>query len=354
VAETKKPIHFTALDGLRGLMALGVVIAHVKLAWFPGAHIMMDIFFVISAFLITFTLRKSIAKGRSIQLITFWKRRLLRLYPALITVVVVYVCVAFFLHDNMAPLLKDALTTLLYVSNFTKLEGYVYPHFFGHTWSLSIEEQFYLLWPIMLVLMLKFNMLWRIRIPIFLAMIVASILWRLHLVDAGVPWSRLYYGSETRIDAFVVGGLLAFYWDDLIALSNRSRVFLSLLRASALALLVAVIVWDPKIVYYFKWQQPVVLFLSCLVIVLLTRDDTAYLQRFFSHKIPAALGVRCYGIYLWHWPLIWLLIVHTDLEAPAIFAITMPVTLALSWLMYKYIELPILKRRPVITPAASP
>ena len=251
----------------------------------------------------------------------------------------------------MTPLLKDAAVTLLYVSNFTKLENYVYPHFFGHTWSLSIEEQFYLLWPIMLVLMLKFEALWKLRVPIFLALIVASIAWRLHLVDSGVPWSRLYYGSETRIDAFVVGGLLAFYWDDLIALSNRQSWFLFVLRASAFALFVIVLVWDPKVVYYFKWQQPVVLFLSCLVIVLLTRDENALLQKLFSHKVPAALGVRCYGIYLWHWPLIWLLLVHTDIEAPALFAITMPATLILSWLTYKYVEMPILMRRPGNTPA---
>jgi peptidoglycan/LPS O-acetylase OafA/YrhL len=334
-------------------MALGVVVAHVEITWFPGAHIMMDIFFVISAFLITFTLRKGIAREHDIQLLTFWKRRLMRLYPALITVVVTYLLVAMLLHDDMKPLLKDGLLTLLYVSNLTKLHNYVYPHFFGHTWSLALEEQFYLFWPILLVVLLKIEVLWRARIALFLSLIIASIAWRYYLVDSGAEWSRLYYASDTRIDAFIVGGLLAFYWDELLALSHRSKTFLYILWASAAALFAAVLVWNPKVVYYFKWQQPVVLLLSCLVIILLTRDEKGFLQRLFSHKVPAALGIRCYGIYLWHWPLIWLLMVHTSLGAPAIFLITMPATLLLSWMMYKYIEAPILKLRPSTAKAKS-
>lgn len=334
-------------------MALGVVFAHVNLAWFPGAHIMMDIFFVVSAFLITFTLRKGIQKRRTIQLRTFWKRRLLRLYPALITVVVTYVVLAFMLQQNMEHILKDGLVTLLYVSNFTKLQDYVYPHFFTHTWSLSIEEQFYLAWPILLVLMLKIPALWRLRNQIFFGLIVASIVWRIYLVESGVQWSRLYYGSETRIDAFIAGGLLAFYWEQLVEASRKHRHVLFMLRAAAPALLLTVLLWDPKVSYYFIWQQPTVLLLSSLVIILLIRDENGFLQRVFSHPMPAALGVRCYGIYLWHWPLIWLLLVNTSLSRLAVLFITFPVTLALSWLMYRYIEEPILKRRPSIDQATN-
>ncbi len=329
-------------------MAIGVLLAHVKMAWFPGAHIFMDIFFVISAFLITTTLKKGIEKRHEIQLKTFWSRRLLRLYPALVTVVVTYTIIAFFVQDAMAPILKDGLLTLLYVSNFTKLENYDWPHFFGHTWSLSIEEQFYLVWPVLLVLLLRFDALWRLRVPLLTTAIVASICWRLYLVGSDAQWERLYYGSDTRIDAFIVGGLLAFFRDDLLALADKSKLFLGFLHIATVSLFLAVALWDPKILYYFIWQQPTVLILTCLTIVLLTRDADSVVRRLFSNPILAWMGVRCYGIYLWHWPMIWLLLVNTKIREFELLAIVFPATMLLSWAMYKYIEEPILKRRPAM------
>jgi len=169
----------------------------------------MDIFFVLSAFLITLTLKDNINDNHHIPLLTFWKRRLLRLYPALITVVIFYLTIALFLNSQMQPLLKDSLLTILYVSNFSKLYDYVYPHFFGHTWSLSIEEHFYLVWPLLLIGLLKSHFLRKIRIPLLTCLIVLSVLWHWYLIESNEPWSRLYYGSDTRIDAFIVGGLLA-------------------------------------------------------------------------------------------------------------------------------------------------
>ncbi|MDG2047314.1 MAG: acyltransferase [Halioglobus sp.] len=338
-------VHFNALDGLRGLMAIGVIVAHVNLEWFPGAHIMMDVFFVISAFLITFSLKRGIEKRQTIPLLNFWKRRLLRLYPALITVVVSYLLLASLIVNNMWPLVKDGLHSLLYISNFTKLHNYNFPHFFGHTWSLGIEEQFYLAWPIFLVCILKIDTLWKHRTFLMFAIIFFSATWRYYLYVSGAEWSRLYYGSETRIDAFVAGGLLAFHWDDLVNFVKKNRFNLLVFQSSIVALSAAVIFWDTKASVYFAWQQPVVLLLSSAVIVLLTHNGNGVLQRFFSHRHLTALGVRCYGLYLWHWPLIWLLLGYTDLSKLAILVIVLPVTFILTWLMYKYIEEPILKRR---------
>lgn len=347
--EEKPQYHFSALDGLRGLMAIGVVVAHINLAWFPGAHIMMDVFFVISAFLITLTLIRGLEKRSKIHLRLFWQRRLLRLYPALLTVVITYSIIAAFFIDNLVPIFSDGIMSLLYVSNFNKLHDYTLPHFFGHTWSLSIEEQFYLAWPTLLVLLLKIDALWERKTLVFLSIIVASISWRVYLVNSGAEWSRLYYGSDTRIDAFLAGGLLAFYWKDLVEWSKQKRFFLKALQFSTFALFAAIIFWNPKVVAYFAWQQPIILLLSCGAIITLTRDKNGLLQRFFSHKIPASLGIRCYGLYLWHWPLIWLLLVLTDLSKPVLFAIVVPATLILTWLTYKYIEEPILKRRPTVS-----
>lgn len=150
----KKSSHFPAIDTMRGTIALAVLIAHVNMNWLPHVHIAMDIFFSISAFLITLTLIKNIEENGKISLLTFTKRRLLRLYPALVFCIVPYTIAAYFFVDNFQFIINDAFLTLIYASNFSKLSNYIYPHFFGHTWSLAIEEHFYIIWPSLLTLLL--------------------------------------------------------------------------------------------------------------------------------------------------------------------------------------------------------
>ena len=342
----KKNTHFPAIDGLRGIFALAVLTAHVNMTWLPHVHIVMDIFFTISAFLITITLIKNIEKNKKIALLTFTKRRLLRLYPALIFCVVPYTIAAYFLVDNFQFIINDAFLTLVYASNFSKLSNYVYPHFFGHTWSLAIEEHFYIIWPSFLALLLINRAAWKYAVYLLLLIMLASIIWRLYLVNNGAEWSRLYYASDTRIDAFVVGGLLAFMQIKLNTIYEKTVFFKNILILLSLCMFAALYLFDPKISYYFIWQQPLVLFLSCALIFIMTRNDKNIIEKLFSSKVLQWTGVRCYGIYLWHWPIIWLLISKTDISKPLLFIIVLPFTLLMAWFSYKYIEEPILRRRP--------
>ena len=204
--------YYPALDGVRGWMAFGVLLAHVKLSWFPGAMILMELFFVISGFLITSIIWREVQRRGKIDLLTFWKRRLQRLYPVLLLVVITCTSVACLVVEDPLPSLKDALATLLYVSNFTKLHDYVYPTIFGQTWSLGIEEQFYLLWPLLFWAGVKFRYSAAGLTTVLICVAVACILWKMHLVSSGAPWSRLYYAPDTRLDAFVAGGLLALFY----------------------------------------------------------------------------------------------------------------------------------------------
>ncbi|MEO4048041.1 acyltransferase [Pseudomonas sp. CAU 1711] len=337
--------YFPALDGLRGLMALGVIFAHVKLSWFPGAQIMMDIFFVISGFLITLILLRNIERTGQLQLFKFFSRRVRRLYPALMLVIVVYLIAAVFLVHDLAPVWEDAVRTLLYYSNWTKLNAHVYPTYFEHTWSLSIEEQFYLLWPALLLVVLKLR-LSRVKVLLlFAGFMVVAVAWRNFLINEGVEWSRVYYGLDTRMDAFFMGGILALAWDAWGEGWHRSPVFLRLMQASALVLCALVLFCKPREIYYFVWQQSLVLLLSSATILVLIAPTKNRLKSFLSCRPIQGIGLMCYGIYLWHWPLLWLLVVKFNFSPIINLAIVMPSTLLLAYLTYRYVELPILSRR---------
>lgn len=341
--EVRQDSYFPALDGLRGVMAMGVIVAHVNLAWFPGAPIMMDIFFVISGFLITSILLRGIEKTGSVALLSFWKRRLLRLYPALLVVVLSSLFVAWWCVDDITPVAKDAVASIFYYSNWTKIYDYVYPSMFGHTWSLSVEEQFYLLWPVLFSLALAAR-LRSVHILVLLALLAgAAMLWRYYLISQEVPWSRLYYALETRMDAFVVGGILALGFGALRerAVRGEWHAFLSL---CALALLLLVVLGRPREIAYFFWQQSLALLLSAAVILLLTSPRDSFLKRLFCSRWCVFLGERCYSLYLWHWPIIWLLLVETEATKITILLIAIPLTLLLSSLTYAFVEAPFLSR----------
>ncbi len=330
--------YFPGLHGLRGLMAMGIIVAHVNQEWFPGAAIIMDMFFVISGFLITSIMLREIEKSGSIALFRFWGRRLQRLYPALLAVVVLTLPVAWLLSENFKAISQDALSSVLYYSNWTKIYEYIYPSMYGHTWSLSVEEQFYLLWPLIFFLSLAARL--RIKQILMLLMLIslASLAWRHHLIDSGAPWSRIYYALETRMDAFVAGGILAICF---IRLHEKldGRIGHAVLNLCTLALVILLCVGRPREIEYFYWQQSLALILSAAIILQATSLREGLIKRLFCSRPCVYLGERCYSLYLWHWPIIWLLLTETQATKTTILMITVALTLFLSSLTYRFVEI---------------
>lgn len=345
--------YYPALDGVRGWSALCVLIAHVHLAWLPGAMVLMDLFFAISGFLITSIIWRGARKRGRIDLLQFWKRRLQRLYPVLLLVVAVFTLAAYILLEDPVPSYKDALTTLLYVSNFTKLYDYVLPTLFGQTWSLGVEEQFYLLWPLLFWLFLQLRLEMR-GVTIFLGCLaLACMLWKAYLIHSGVPWSRLYYAPDTRLDAFVVGGMLAIYHPRLLAWC-QSRLAHGVLVLAGCALIVLVAYATPREMVYFLWQQSLALVLSAALILLLTSPRPSLFKWLFSLRPSVFVGQRCYSIYLWHWPIIWLLLVTVRPDPLVMLIIVAPLVMVLSCLSYHYLELPFMSRRNTLSEFPQP
>ena len=337
--------YLPGLDGLRGVMAIGVLSYHVRPAWFPGAPAFMDVFFLISGFLITLVLQKNVSRTGTLQLVRFWKRRLQRLYPALLAMVMTYTLVAFLLLDDVGHVLRDGAETLLYVSNLTKLYDNAFPTFFGHTWSLSVEEQFYILWPLLFLASIRARLYGKPMLALLAGVMVAAIAWRLYLIDAGAPWSRIYYSLETRMDAFIIGGMSAFAWQAWASRWLHRDLVHYVLCGCAVGLALMLAVARPMEMDYFRWQQSAVLVLTAATVLLLSSSRSSWIRSLLSSRMLVALGVRSYGIYLWHWPLIWLLAVKTQFSGLALLAIVLPSAIAVSALTYHYIERPVLAAR---------
>jgi peptidoglycan/LPS O-acetylase OafA/YrhL len=346
----------SALDGLRGLAVAAVLAFHGGVGWLPGGFLGVDTFFVLSGYLITTLLIREWASTGRIALGAFWARRARRLLPAL-AVVVVAVCVVgrVVVPPAEAALLRaDALAALAYVANWGMIwrdVGYftqtAAPSLLQHTWSLGIEEQFYLVWPVLLVLLLRARTRrgHRLTVPLVVAVlgIAAStcacvVLTRLHADP-----SRLYFGSDTRALAVLVGcavALCAARWP-----RTSARVRATLAVAAAAGAVAAAWLWS-HVGGADGCLYPGGLLLAALATaavlahaVVVPESVTA---RLLSLPGLPALGRISYGVYLWHWPLFaWLDAERTGLSGAALFGTRCAATLVAAVVSFVLVERPL-------------
>lgn len=211
--------YMPGLDGLRALAVVAVLLYHADLGWFRGGFLGVDVFFVISGYLITALLLAEWDGHARIDCVGFWLRRARRLLPALLLLLASTLLFAVvFLPDEVAGLRGDALAALLYATNWyfvfeqrSYFETFGRPSLLLHLWSLAVEEQFYILWPLLFALGMR--VLGRRRfLPVVLAGAAASALAMALLYQPDSDTSRIYYGTDTRVAGLLVGAALAFVW----------------------------------------------------------------------------------------------------------------------------------------------
>ena len=204
-----KPQYIPSLDGLRGAAILAVMIFHASPLYLRGGFIGVDIFFVLSGYLITTLLIKEYEEKRKINLKYFYMRRILRLLPALVLFLCGTLILSFFFpHPKNITTIKDVLIVLFYIANWFKAFHVRFSTFYAHTWSLSIEEQFYIFWPPLFIILCRV-IANRLYISVVVGMLViSSAILRIILIAEGYSYERLYSGLDTRADSLLIGCFL--------------------------------------------------------------------------------------------------------------------------------------------------
>ncbi|WP_459790563.1 acyltransferase family protein [Arthrobacter sp. AD-310] len=311
-----------ALDGIRTIAVAGVFLFHTATALVPGGSIGVDVFFTLSGFVITLLiLKERLATGR-LGLGVFYGKRLARLWPALLVV-----CAAVLAGGLLFPSsgwggeAGFVLPAAAYVMNLARTGAFaesITGGTLGPTWTLAVEEQFYLVWPLLLLALLRF---WKVRTAAWITAGLAGafVLERIILVAAGAPLNRLYNGPDTRADELLIGCALALMFT---CLRQGSRLHASLAAAArragplaAAALLAAVFLLEepthagPWFSVFWAVGPAVLSVLAALLIGSLVLQPAGFLGRFLSHPWLAWPGRELsYGMYLWHMPVYLLLL----------------------------------------------
>ena len=340
--------YLPGVDGLRALAVIAVLLFHGNASWLPGGFLGVEVFFVISGFLITRGLVDEWQQFGRIDLKSFWRRRALRLLPALfLLLATVLTLSAIFEPSNLTKLHGDTLAALSYATNWflifdnqSYFESWGRPSLLGHLWSLAIEEQFYLLWPLLLAFAIRI-----IRLQLLILLILLGALASyagmalLYGASEAADTSRIYYGTDTRVGALLLGSLLAFMSRSERASSGPlASSFINLLGLSAIAFLVFLaITLDQNHAFLYRGGFIAASLASCILITSLQHPESM-ISRLMGIGPLRWIGVRSYGIYLWHWPIF--LLAWPQSSDLKLFLAQITATIFIASLSYRFLEVP--------------
>ncbi|HEY7106090.1 MAG TPA: acyltransferase family protein [Acidimicrobiia bacterium] len=342
-----------ALDGVRAFAVGGVLLYHASQSWALGGFLGVDAFFVLSGFLITTLLVTEWNGRRRIDLGAFWARRARRLLPALVLVmlgILTYAAV-FAAPGEVEKIRSDGFATLGYVANWkfifagqSYFDQFTQPSPFRHMWSLAIEEQFYLVWPLLVFGILRLTRSVRALLAAAAAMLVGSAVLMAVLYQPGHDPSRVYYGTDTRAQSLLMGaiaGILVFRHGPIR--SAAARLVLKVLAVAGAAY--TLWLWShlsERSDSLYRGGFVLASLSVAVVIVAVTQPDRGLLGRALSWYPLRWIGMISYGLYLWHWP-IYLTITRTrtGLDGNELLFARLAVTFAFATASYYLVERPI-------------
>jgi peptidoglycan/LPS O-acetylase OafA/YrhL len=350
--DTRFP-YLPGIDALRALAVLAVFLYHAGVDWMPGGFLGVDVFFVISGYLITSLLLREFRGSGQIELGRFWLRRARRLLPAVgVLIAVTMVAGAIAEPDRIAELRIDAVASLAYFANWhfifveqSYFEQFQQPSLFTHLWSLSVEEQFYLFWPLIFAAGMKVFGRDRLLLGVC-AGALGSVALAWLLFDPGGDASRVYYGTDTHAVGLLAGVALALVWSPVALRRRRTGPLVGpvLDAVGVLALAYVVLsflhVHDYDLALWhggYLWLALV----TALLLAVLAHPATR-LGRLIGVPPVLWLGLRSYSFYLWHWPVLALTQPGVDVSLPrgVLIPLQLGLVLVLADLSYRFVELP--------------
>lgn len=352
----KKRRYITGLDGIRAIAVIMVLAYHLKLALFKSGFLGVTVFFVLSGYLITGILISEVEEEGTIDLMNFWLRRIRRLVPAVMSMAVVIIFVSAVVNRIIFTKgCKDFLASVLGFNNWWQIfnkvsyfEAAGVPSPFTHCWSLAIETQFYLIYPLILLGIYKLvksrgegrakRGLLFAGVTLLLALI--SVILMIVLFDPQQDASRVYYGTDTRAFSLLFGALLAILWEyRMVPRRLSASVNMVLGSVSFAVLLVMTIAINGSSNFWYRGGQFFGTILTVLMVYAVSGRKT-WLSRFLSNPVLKWIGDRSYSIYLWHYPII--LLISKGIKASWwITLIEIVLSVVLAELSYRFIETPI-------------
>ncbi|MGG1287749.1 acyltransferase family protein [Bacillus wiedmannii] len=311
----KNSRYMVGLDSLRGLAILGVILYHINFNWMPGGFLGVTVFFVLSGYLITDILAMEWKRNKRIDLKKFWLSRARRLLPGMLVMLVITLAWITIFHSSLLEKMRgDSLAALFYVSNW----WYIYHKLsyfdnfnqlspLNHFWSLAVEEQFYVVWPFIISLGLYYIKKQSRMILLICLGAVASALAMAILYEPGVDPSRIYYGTDTRAFSLLIGAVLALVWPSN-RLANKiipkARFILDVVGGIAL-IIILVMFWKTNQYDPFLYKGGMVLLsIATALLVANLAHPASRIAQFLRFRPLRWIGVRSYGIYLWHYPIL--------------------------------------------------
>ena len=341
-----------SLDGIRAFSVIAVMLYHANIAWLPGGFLGVEVFFVVSGFLITSLLIEERESTQRIDLKQFWIRRARRLLPALVVMLsATAVCVAFYATNSAPDFRRDMLPSLGYFSNWWQIYAVDTPYFAAsslpvlrHLWSLAAEEQWYLIWPLLFALL--FGAKW-MRPKISGALLIGcsgAIMFTTALgfvQDDETRTNFLYLSTITRSSGLLLGAAVAMLWrpwrKNSLPSWWRSSVgdALAIVSIAVIGVLMATVhVADSRL---YQGGLAATTVASAVIVAVVMRPTGLIVKRFFSQEFVVEIGRRSYGLYLWHWPIF--VVAHAR-DSGNRLAVAIALTIIINEFVYQYVEIP--------------
>jgi peptidoglycan/LPS O-acetylase OafA/YrhL/lysophospholipase L1-like esterase len=350
--------YIPGLDGLRALAVLSVIGYHLNLPYFSGGFLGVTVFFVLSGFLITSLLTWEWDQTQNINIKHFWIRRAKRLLPAMFLLLIVLNMVVPLLKPELiANLRNDTIAAFFYYSNwhliFQKIsyfESFNNPSLLTHFWSLAIEEQFYIFWAVLVLLSFKWI---KNRKLFFFLLVMTSLLSALLMYLIYEPFfdpSRVYYGTDTRLFSLLIGASAAILVPNKPQPKryNKKKWRFEVMGLVGISSFIAMTIFTNQY-NSFNYQGGMFLLsvTTVLLVLSLAKSSTIVSKWMLEWKFLNWIGVRSYGIYLWHYPII--ILVRSNVDTNGLNLLEILVILTLSFLLaalsYTFIEIPIRRGR---------